>query len=64
MATLREWMDAKNVDIIKAAETFDVSVHAIKKWLTGERVPRPKTQALIKKLTKGAVTGDAWLPKE
>ena len=64
MPSLRDWMDKSNTDIIEAAKTFEVSVFAIKKWLKGERTPRPKMQAKIKRLTKGAVSADSWLPKE
>lgn len=64
MASLREWMDKTDIDVYEAARAFDVSIYAIKKWLKAERVPRPKMQARIRKVTKGAVTGDDWIPKE
>jgi hypothetical protein len=64
MATLRQWMDKNNTDILEAAKAFGVSTFAIRKWLTGERIPRPANQAKIKKITKGAITGDDWMPKE
>ena len=62
--TLRDWMDARDIDVFEAAKAFDVSIYAVKKWLKGERTPRPKLQAKIKKVTKGQVTGDDWMPKE
>jgi transcriptional regulator with XRE-family HTH domain len=58
---LREWMDKLNIDIIEVADTFDVSIHAVKKWLRGERIPRPSIQRKIKKATKGAVTPSDWI---
>lgn len=61
---LREYMEKMNVDIIKVASNFGVSVHAVKKWLRKERIPRPKMQAKIKILTKGLVDGNDWVPKE
>jgi hypothetical protein len=61
---LRAWMDKVDIDVFEAARAFGVSIYAIKKWLKGERTPRPATQAKIKKVTKGDVTGDDWTPKE
>lgn len=61
---LREWMDKTDIDIYEAARAFNVSIYAVRKWLRGERTPRPNLQARIKKVTKGAVTGDDWVPKE
>ena len=61
---LRAWMDKTNIDVLEAARAFDVSTFAIKKWLKGDRIPRSKTQAKIKRITKGAVGGEDWLPKE
>ena len=54
-------MDKSETDILEAAELFGVSVYAVKKWLNGDRIPRPATQTKIKKLTKGAVSGDDWM---
>lgn len=61
---LRDWMDKTDIDIFEAARAFGVTTHAIRKWLSGERRPWPATQAKIKRITKGAITGDDWLPKE
>lgn len=61
---LREWMDTRDIDIFEAARAFDCSIYAVKKWLNGDRTPRPAMQSKIKKVTKGQVTGDDWLPKE
>ncbi len=59
--TLREWMDATEIDVYEAARAFGVSTFAIKKWLKGDRIPRPKTQSKIKKITKGKVDGNSWI---
>lgn len=59
--TLREWMDRTNTDMLATAKLFDASIHAVRKWLRGDRTPRPATQAKIKKLTDGLVTGDDWI---
>jgi hypothetical protein len=59
---LRGWMDKTNIDVLGAAKLFGVSVHAVKKWLRGDRIPRDKMKAKISKLTKGAVSGNDWVP--
>lgn len=59
--TLREWMDEEDFDVVTVAGLWGVSVHAVKKWLRGDRTPRPKMQALIKRRTNGRITGDDWL---
>jgi hypothetical protein len=64
MPSLREWMDKTDIDVFEAARAFGVTIYAIKNWLNGERTPRPKMQAKIKKVTKGQVTGDDWVPKD
>ncbi len=61
---LRDWMDKTDIDVFEAARAFGVTTHAIKKWLKGERTPRPTNQAKIKRITRGAVNGEDWLPKE
>jgi len=61
---LIDWMKKTDIDVYEAARAFDVSIYAIKKWLKKERIPRPKKQAYIKKVTKGAVSGDDWMIKE
>jgi hypothetical protein len=57
-------MDKTDIDVFEASRAFGISVFAIKKWLRGDRTPRPKMQAKIKKVTKGDVSGDDWMPKE
>ncbi len=61
---LRDWMEKTEIDVYEAARAFGVSIFAIKKWLKHERTPRPKMQAKIKKVTKGQISGDDWMPKE
>ena len=61
---LREWMDKTDIDVFEAARAFGVSIYAVKKWLTGERIPRDAMKARIKRVTKGQITGDDWVPKE
>lgn len=61
---LREWMDKTDIDLYETARAFNISIYAVRKYLRGERTPRPAIQAKIKKITKGAVTGDDWVPKD
>jgi hypothetical protein len=61
---LKGWMDKNDADILKTAETFGVSIHAVKKWLRGDRSPRDKMKAKIAKLTKGAVTANDWVSRD
>lgn len=62
--TLRQYMDKMNIDIYVMSKTFGVSVHAVKKWLRGDRIPRDKMKAKIAKVTKGAVSGNDWVPND
>lgn len=61
---LRKWMEANGLDVYEASKAFDVSIYAVKKWLKEERIPRSKMQSKIKKVTKGAVSGDDWMLKD
>lgn len=48
-----------------AASLRDVSASGVRKWMRGERVPRPDQQRRIFDLTAGAVTpNDFVLPAE
>jgi hypothetical protein len=59
--TLREWMEKLDVNIDEAAKSFGVSIYAVKKWLSGERIPRPTHQRKVKKITRGDVTPTDWI---
>ena len=59
--TLREWMDAKDINILEACKAFGCSQHALKKWLNKTRRPRSKMQAKIKKVTQGQVAPNDWV---
>jgi hypothetical protein len=59
---LMDWMRKTDIDVYEASRAFGVSIYAVKKWLKEERTPRPKMQSKIKKVTKGAVSGDDWMP--
>jgi hypothetical protein len=59
--SLQEWMEKTELTILEASRAFDVSTHAVRKWLLGTRIPRSATQRKIKKVTKGAVTPSDWI---
>lgn len=42
-------------------QQIDYSLYAGRKWLVGERRPRPDIQARIAKITKGKVTANDWI---
>lgn len=54
-------MDKLDITIDEAARSFDVSIFAVRKWLRGERIPRPAIQRKIKKITRGDVTPSDWI---
>jgi len=58
---LQDWMEKTDTDIIATAQMFGVSIHAVKKWLRGERIPRDAMKKKIKKVTKGLVNGNDWI---
>lgn len=60
---LLDWLKDTEIDVHGAAQAFGVSIHAVRKWIRGERTPRPKMQAKIKRVTRGAVTGEDWVPE-
>lgn len=62
---LRDWMIAKNVSVLEAAQMFGASIHTVKKWLKYDqkdgRIPRPKAQAKIREKTNGEVMPNDWV---
>ena len=58
---LREWMEKVDVSILEAAKAFGVSIHTVRKWLNGDRIPRPAHQRKVKKITRGDVTPMDWI---
>jgi len=53
-------MDLKDINIHEAAKAFGVTHYAIKKWLKGERTPRPAMQKNIRKVTRNSVQPNDW----
>ena len=58
---LQDWMEKTDTDILATAKLFGVSVYAIKKWLRGERIPRDRMKAKIRRITRGAINGNDWI---
>lgn len=69
MMTLREWLERHEIREETAARKiqelakgeYGCTVYAIRKWITGERIPRPKMQAIIMHFTGNAVTPNDWV---
>jgi hypothetical protein len=66
--TLKEWMDKYDIretTVVKKLQNMAGSrgctEFAVRKWITGERIPRPKMQATIMKFTAGRVTPNDWV---
>lgn len=53
---LKTYLEQNEIDHEKFAKKANASVHGLKKWLRGERIPRPKTIRRIAKITNGEVT--------
>lgn len=48
-------------DEAMASRVGGVTRHAVKKWMYGERMPRPEQIAAIAKITNGKVTLADWI---
>lgn len=59
--TLKQWMVKHDIRAETACRHIGCSIYAFRKWLTGERIPRPRMQAKIMKFTNGAVTANDWI---
>ena len=58
---LKEYLTLSGISNADFATQIGVSIFALRKYLRKERMPRPVTLARIRKVTKGAVSGDSWL---
>lgn len=59
--TLKEWLTQNNMTLAAASQAINCSTHAMRKWFTGERTPRPQYQKKIMALTNGLVTPNDWI---
>ena len=58
---LKDYLVKKDLTTAEFAASVEVTKFAVRKWLRGERTPRPKIMVKIKKATKGAVSPDDWM---
>lgn len=59
--TLKQWLSKNEIRPETACRHLGCTIFAFRKWLTGERVPRPRMQAKIMKMTAGAVSANDWI---
>lgn len=57
--SLKKHMD--NTTLVDFAAEVGVTIFAVRKWLSGERVPRDKTKLRIAKATGDAVKVQDWV---
>jgi len=55
---LRRYLSITDLSPIAFARMIGASEPGVRKWLRGERVPRPQIMAAIMRVTKGAVTAN------
>jgi transcriptional regulator with XRE-family HTH domain len=53
--TLQQFMTHANLDAAQLAAQVGVGREAVRKWVRGERIPRPNLMRRIVKVTKGKV---------
>jgi len=59
--TLNDWMVANRKSREDVAGLLGVSVVSVGRYLTGERIPKPKVLMKIKHMTDDTVTADSFL---
>jgi transcriptional regulator with XRE-family HTH domain len=55
---LKTYLSENSVSLSEFARLVGASEGGIRKWLTGERVPRPEAVRKIQEVTGGAVTAN------
>ena len=55
---LRRYLAITDLSVIDFARLVGASEPGVRKWLGGERVPRPQSMAAIMRVTRGAVTAN------
>jgi len=58
---LKDYLELEQETAEQFAARVEVTKFAVRKWVRGERIPRPSTIVRIKKATKGAVTAEDWM---
>lgn len=60
---LKSYLEQNKIDHAEFAEAVGSSVSGVRKWLSGERVPRPKAMTKIAESTGGEVTAADFFPE-
>lgn len=60
--TLDEFMQAHRLSARDVAERVGVGPEAVRKWLRGERIPRPAQMTRIHEISAGAVQPATFYP--
>lgn len=60
---LRAWRMEQGLSLSQAAEKVGTTRQVWHNWETGKRRPRPPYMALVRQVTGGAVTADAFYPE-
>jgi len=57
---LRKYLSYRGISSKEFAMRLDVSLGAVRKWRTGERIPRPHIVSRIARATRGSVSPKDW----
>lgn len=61
---LADFLRTNRVSDIEFGSQVNASTGAVRKWRSGERIPRPEQMVRIREATGGAVTADDFYPAE
>jgi predicted transcriptional regulator len=59
--TLNDYLATTGENHERFAKRANVTIYCVRKWLSGERIPRPENIRRISKITSGAVTSKDWM---
>lgn len=57
---LRTYLDRHHIGIKEAADELGEHYNTLRRWVEGERLPRPKAQEKIRTWSRGRVTPNDW----
>ena len=58
---LRRHLTRNGQSLVGFAEEVGVSIFAVRKWLSGERIPRDRTKLRISKVTGDTIKVQDWI---
>lgn len=58
---LQDYLEEQDIPDGEFAVRLGVSIFAIRKWRSGERIPRPENMIKIMRITKNKVSLEDWL---